>query len=367
MRGRHLGVEIRDGETTLYTHAAKRRRIPASNQKLLLSMALLARVSSDARLITGLAGPAPIDGVVTGDVWVYGRGDPTLTGSIEYARSLPLRETRLGWLVAELRRAGVSRITGRMIGSTGYFLRDWFAPGWERDFPSRYIPIPTALSINGNVEEGRHFPDPEMRTARALTRKLRRAGIAVGGKPGAGAMPRGLGELATVRSAPLSRLVQYMNHKSSNFFAEMFGKLLAVERSGPPGSIAGGAAAIEAWARKHGVGISALDSSGLSYDNRVSPRGLVKLLGIAESRPWGPVLMLGLPGGGEGTLEDRLREVELLAKTGTLEGISTLSGWVWLERRGVWAEFSIMSRGMSKARASEIEDRIVRLVHHRAD
>ena len=73
-----------------------------------------------------------------------------------------------------------------------------------------------------------------------------------------------------------------------------------------------------------------------------------------------------LPTGGEGTLENRLHGVRVRAKTGTLDGVSTLSGWVRLRRADSWAEFSIMSRGMSKSRAVQIEDRIVRLLRKRA-
>ena len=63
-----------------------------------------------------------------------------------------------------------------------------------------------------------------------------------------------------------------------------------------------------------------------------------------------------------GTLEDRLESVRMRAKTGTLSGISALAGWVWLKRRSSWAEFAILSRGMSKSTAVTIENRIVRLV-----
>ena len=50
------------------------------------------------------------------------------------------------------------------------------------------------------------------------------------------------------------------------------------------------------------------------------------------------------------------------AKTGTLTDISALSGWVWLSREQAWAEFSILSSGMSKARSVVIEDAIVQVV-----
>jgi D-alanyl-D-alanine carboxypeptidase len=78
------------------------------------------------------------------------------------------------------------------------------------------------------------------------------------------------------------------------------------------------------------------------------------------------VLRKTLPFGGAGTLAGRLRDVRVRAKTGTLEEVSTLSGWVWLERAGTWAEFSILSRGLSKGAAVAIEDRVVRTVARRA-
>ena len=161
-------------------------------------------------------------------------------------------------------------------------------------------------------------------------------------------------------------MVRYMNRRSSNFFAEVFGKRLGLERSGFPGTIAKGAAAIEAWAKTHGVGLTAYDSSGLSYDNRVSPNGLVKLLGVAEDETWGEALRSSLPGADQGTLEDRLKGVRVRAKTGSLTNISTLSGYVWLRQRKTWAEFSILSRGMSKTYASAVEDDIVRILTREA-
>jgi D-alanyl-D-alanine carboxypeptidase len=73
-----------------------------------------------------------------------------------------------------------------------------------------------------------------------------------------------------------------------------------------------------------------------------------------------------LPAAGRGTLERRLRGVPLHAKTGTLDSVSALSGWVRLGRTRSWAEFSIMSRGMHDSTAKSLEDRIVRLLNDRA-
>jgi D-alanyl-D-alanine carboxypeptidase/D-alanyl-D-alanine-endopeptidase (penicillin-binding protein 4) len=153
-----------------------------------------------------------------------------------------------------------------------------------------------------------------------------------------------------------------MLRPSSNFRAELLGKWLAVEKQGPPGTIARGATAIAAWAKSLGVGVVAHDSSGLSYTNRVSPKGIVRLLGKAEDQVWGEELMAALPGPGQGTLQGRLSGVPVKAKTGTLTQISALSGWVYLKETGTWGEFSIISRGMSTSVAKALEDKIVRIV-----
>jgi D-alanyl-D-alanine carboxypeptidase len=58
--------------------------------------------------------------------------------------------------------------------------------------------------------------------------------------------------------------------------------------------------------------------------------------------------------------------VRLRAKTGTLDEISALSGWVWLERVRDWAEFSILSRGITKTRSMQIENAIVGVVNANA-
>ena len=360
--GKSIGVAVRESNRMLYRHSARRRRIPASNQKLLLSMALMARVGPEFTIRTAAAAHPFAGSTIPGDVWVLGRGDPTITNGGRYARALPLAATNLRKLALRIQDAGVTSIRGSVVGNTGYFGRDWWAAGWKSYYPANYIALPTALTFDGNTREGRHIANPELRAARALTRRLESLGIRVRGEPRAGQAPAGLTSLARVESEPLEALLRVTNRLSSNFFAEVLGKRLGVERVGRPGTIAKGAAAITAWAAGHEIVVVSHDSSGLSYENRVSPQGIVRLLDIVEDRRWGATLRFTLPRGGQGTLEDRLADVAVRAKTGTLEGVSALSGWVWLRQRKVWGEFSILSRGLPKSQAADIEDRIVRIL-----
>ncbi|CAN5704714.1 hypothetical protein BH18ACT15_BH18ACT15_10480 [soil metagenome] len=364
--GHDIGVSVGDGLRVVLDQAGKKRRSPASNQKLLLTMALFAELGPAARLPTTAGAVHFRDGVVHGDLWLVGGGDPALAGRGGLERELPFPPTRLGRLAARVAEAGVERVTGRIMGSTGYFRHDWWAPGWESFFPAEVVALPSALTYEGNVRAGRMTTRPELLAARYLRRELERRGVWVSGRPGTGAAPGGLKPVARVRSQPLARLAVHMNRESDNFFAEVLGKRLGVAHRGAPGTIAKGAAALEAWARERGVTIEAHDSSGLSRLDHVSTNGLVRLLSREmRDSSWRP-LRRSLAAGDQGTLEDRLQDVRVRAKTGSLFDVSALSGWVWSERGRGWIPFSIISRGVGQPAAIQLEDRVVRLLARRS-
>jgi D-alanyl-D-alanine carboxypeptidase len=363
---RKMSIHARYNGDALYSHGARNRRPPASNEKLLLTMALFDGVGPDFRIETDATVRRIRKGVVQGDLWIKGHGDPSLSKGGGHAAVLRFGATRINRMVRKLKKAGVKRIEDDVMGSRRYFSRDWNAPGWKPFFNDSEVALPTALALNGNVYKGKFTRRPELILARVLKKRLRRAGIRVGGGAGIGAPPDNVKKVATVSSKPLRILTRFMNRTSSNFFAETLGKLLDARVGGPPGRIAGGARRLRRWARHAGVRARTFDSSGLSYKNRMSARGIVNLLEASKERPWISALRRGLPTGGQGTLKDRFPGLRIRAKTGTLDEVSTLSGWVWLRRPKAWAEFSIMSRGLDKSRAVELENKIVRLISRRA-
>ncbi len=76
---RDVSVAVGLDRGWLYRHGAWRQRAPASNQKLLLSMALLHRTSLTTRLRTELfAKGATTAGVLRGNLWIVGHGDPSV-------------------------------------------------------------------------------------------------------------------------------------------------------------------------------------------------------------------------------------------------------------------------------------------------
>ena len=350
-----LGFAVGIGGRTAFEHAGDTRRVPASNQKLLLSFALFDRFGPEHRIPTRASARIVKRGTVTGDLWLIGRGDPTLTAAAASYWG-GVEATTLAELAGRIKRSGITRIEGSVLGATDYFADDFDAPGWQPYVPGNYVQLPSSLVVNGNNTVRRR---PERAAAAALTNQLERIGVRVVGSPGSGPSPASLTPIAEVRSRPLREIVAYMNQWSNNLFAEVLGKALGAEVYGAPGTIGKGARAIERWVHENGDETVAEDSSGLSYRNRVSPRTLIRMLGIAGSSPWGRDLRDGLPAAGEGTLRYRLAGIRMHAKTGSLfNGASGLSGWVRSMRDGRWVEFSILGRNYPKS----IEDRIVRIV-----
>lgn len=346
---RPVSVSVVVDGAGLYGHLAGVRRAPASNEKLLLSMAALHRLGPGYRITTEAAIRTRVrDGVVDGNLYLVGHGDPE-TGPEDIHR-----------LAVRLRDAGLTRVDGSIIGDTSAFVRDREAPGWHA-IALRYIGLPTALSYEANVDAGGFVFDPERRASEALTAELRSLGIPVAGSPRAAAAPGRLRTVAAVRSASLADILRRQNVASNNLDAETLSKLLATEVLGEPGSIADGAAVIEGWAEDRGADVTLHDACGLSYRNRVSAGALATLLDTARTRPWGHALAASLAAPGEGTLAGRLAGIPVRAKTGTLIGdVSALSGYVRVRDRR-WASFSILS-GLPKDEAVALEDEIVRSI-----
>ncbi len=351
--GRRISVVIGAGGKLIYLHNPDVLRLPASNEKLLLSMALFQDLGPTFSVNTRAEVTAAAQGgVVNGNLWIVGHGDPEVGRSTMRA------------LADQLVATGIHRIRGRVLGSTNGFARQLWATGWPAHYTLDEVPFPTALAFEGNVgPRGGHIADPETRAAAALTRQLQARGVGVSGRPGAGAPLQPLSIIASVRSAPLSGLIQRMDIYSINFDAEELNKLLGRRVLGPPGTFDEGGLAVERFERSAGIGgFAHHDGSGLSYADRVTARGIVRLLQAAERRSWGVTLRNSLPHAGEGTLEGRLVGTRVRAKTGTLAHVSALSGWVWLQQDGAWGEFSILDSGIPKPTAIRLEDHIVRIV-----
>ena len=168
----------------------------------------------------------------------------------------------------------------------------------------------SGLSFNDGYDDGGYANDPELVAAEALKQAMRKRGISVDGRVGhANLSDRELERepLASVASPTVARLIEETNVPSNNFFAEMLLKRLAAE-SGKRGTRVAGAAAVERFAHSVGTDVQAVDGSGLSRRNAVSPHEVGKLLvEMARDPISGRAFRHSLPiAGHEGTVADRM-------------------------------------------------------------
>jgi D-alanyl-D-alanine carboxypeptidase len=348
---RPVSVAVGANGEQWYGHLGWVGRPPASNEKLLLSMALYDRYAPWKTILTEAEAPSKPGrrGVIHGNLWIVGHGDPEID------------RPQIRYLARAIVKAGVRSIRGSVIGSTGPFSRDWWAKGWKDYFPQDYVPMPTALTFRQNTVNGVHIRDAERRAAIRLTAQLEKRGVSVRGKPRMDRPSGGLVRIAAIHSDHLRSVIRRMDLRSRNFYAEVLGKRIGFDESGH-GTIAAGARAIDRFTDRHGQDFTLYDASGLSYANRATANGILDLLWVAGDSPWGTILRASLPMGGQGTLEGRFGTLVIRAKTGTLDDASALSGWVRLKASGRWVEFSILSSGFNEWTAKTIEDKIVRIV-----
>lgn len=134
--------------------------------------------------------------------------------------------------------------------------------------------------------------------------------------------------LGTIESAPLRKLVRAMNVDSDNFVADQLARTTVATATGEGSWDAWTESVSEQFAALGIESVRIRDGSGLSRYNRLPARGLVALMEWATNQPWGDAFFASLPRPGEGTLTDRLQDVPVVAKTGTLTGTRALSGRV---------------------------------------
>ena len=145
----HWGIEVRDARTdqVLYRNNADRHFVPASNLKLVVSAAALHLLGPDFRFRTTVHGTSPVDnGVLRGDLVLYGRGDPTIG-----PRYAPSRAAIWEMLADSLRARGVRHVSGGMIADQSAWDTAAVRPDWENYDLLWWYGAPTgALGFNDN-------------------------------------------------------------------------------------------------------------------------------------------------------------------------------------------------------------------------
>ena len=318
--------------------------VPASNQKLLVSAAALHELGADSRLTTTVAAAAaPNGGVVEGDLWFVGGGDPLLaTDSYVAVDDPPRPNTDLEALADDVVAAGVTEVRGDVVGDESRYDDTYDVPAWPNRTLNRSKPgALSALAVNKGFEtwpEGPDDPtgpevaaDPARNSAELLKLLLVERGVTVTGGSRSGPAPDGLATIATIDSLTVAELVDEMNTYSDNTTAEMLVKEIGFRRSGE-GSTTAGAAAVSTILGELGLptgGVEVLDGSGLANDKVTCDL----LAAILEQAGRESGLAEGLPVAGKtGTLRARFLQTEavgrLRAKSGFLNQSTALSGFV---------------------------------------
>jgi serine-type D-Ala-D-Ala carboxypeptidase/endopeptidase (penicillin-binding protein 4) len=150
-----------------------------------------------------------------------------------------------------------------------------------------------------------------------------------------GRAPEGAVVLARVQSAPLWRIVRFMDRHSDNFTAEMVAKAIGAYAGGNGTTARGMHVTREVTASMLGEDaplVHLADGSGLSHANRTTAGALARLLAAAAADPGIAKPLAGAlsVAGANGTLARRLPALRgrVLGKSGTLDGVSALAGYV---------------------------------------
>lgn len=216
----------------------------------------------------------------------------------------------------------------------------------ELEIDRRWDPKENVVDVRGALPLGaeavvarRTVEEPALFAATVFRELLEARGVEV---VGAARLEPLAGEpadtVASHRSAPLTESVRNFLKISDNLTGELLVKAVGAAVSGAPGTYENGLAAERAFlAAEVGVDTTAqrlADGSGVSRYNLVTARQIVQLLDYMTSRDdLFPAYFAALPVAGvDGTLETRLRgtpaEGRAHAKTGTLNGVTSLSGYV---------------------------------------
>jgi D-alanyl-D-alanine carboxypeptidase/D-alanyl-D-alanine-endopeptidase (penicillin-binding protein 4) len=190
---------------------------------------------------------------------------------------------------------------------------------------------------------------PHLYAAQLFRESLRRRNVAVDGGVAAGIAPPGIKIIASY-ARPIDKVINRMNKISDNLSAENILKIMGAATAGAPGTAKNGIFAIKKYLPTVGIDttrISIADGSGVSRYNLLSADQLVRLLAGVYRQPrifqmfYNSLPVAGVDGTLAGRMDNTAAASNLRAKTGTLNGVSCLSGYVQTRDAELLA-FSVM-------------------------
>ena len=348
--GPDSGSVVRDEATgkRLFAWNAGTARILASNTKLFTLGATLAKRGPRGTIATRAMAAHALrpGGVVKGNLYLVGGGDPTFGSQSFVDAHYGGGHMTVERLADKLYAAGLRTVRGHVVGDESLFdsLRGGPSTGYRASRDDEG-PLTALVYDHGLTSAGYFQSDPPSYAAARFTSALETRGISVGKSPTSGRAPSAAAELARVKSLRMNRIAELTGKPPDNYFAEILAKGIG------GGTTSGGAHAIEEFAKGRSVDVHLEDGSGLSDHNRTSPRNIVRYLLKERTEPEAKALFGALPiAGVDGTLAHRMTSGyghrKCRAKTGTLNGVSALSGYC-RSRSNHTLFFSILMNGQS--------------------
>ena len=325
-----------DAGRAVYAHNGDTRFTPASNMKLITAAAALIEWDAEHRFTTELyaSGDRVVNGVLPGNLYLRGYGDPSLSTAAFQRRELGFSTATVEAFVRSVRARGITTVAGRVVGDEGWFDDERAVDSWKPGIDAWCGPL-SALSANQGRHGKKRVAEPASYAAALLTTALRKAGVKVSRGATTGSLPASAILLQEQRSAELGVLLAHMNKQSDNHFAETLLKGLGKDTR-DLGSTESGAAQSKQTLATIGIPPSdavIADGSGLSYANRLTAHDIARVLGAMWQRQdFGSYYNSLSIAGKDGTLHDRMRgtaaQGNARAKTGTLNVATSLSGYV---------------------------------------
>jgi len=326
-------------QDTIFQLNHTRSMIPASNTKLFTTAASLSILGGDFVLSTKILSDDNdlSDSTINGNIYIKGYGNSLFTSS------------DMDSLVNVIKDMGIKKITGNVIGDDSFFDEIYSRKDWIDDEHANVrLPAISGLVVDRNrrftyrKRRGRvrryyhNISNPPLFAAEILKRKLKKAQISVSGKALKGITPDDVKSLAE-SDITLRHLVKEINKHSDNFLAECLFKTLGAVTSGKQGNSFYSTQAVLGFIEDNGIysdGTSVVDGSGISRFDQITVGAIVGILekmyfSLKSYKDFYNSLSIA---GIDGTLEKRMHKTKaennFHGKTGTLNGVSSLSGYL---------------------------------------
>ncbi|MEN1967117.1 D-alanyl-D-alanine carboxypeptidase/D-alanyl-D-alanine-endopeptidase [Lentibacillus sp. N15] len=243
----------------------------------------------------------------------------------------------------------------------------------ERGHGANVITIKGTMPVgSADVREWMAVWEPTQYALDLFKQALKKNGISWTGDVKRGKIPSGTKKLFAHHSTPLSKLLIPFMKLSNNTHAEILVKEMGRVEYGQ-GNWEKGLAAMKETLTDIGLNPDTMvihDGSGISHVDLIPPNEITRLLYHVQKKDWFASYFDALPIAGEekrmtgGTLRNRMQDLQgkVHAKTGTIDGVSTLSGYVEISD-GSMLVFSIMLNNLlDEEKGPAIEDRLIEII-----